>query len=197
MRPRLALVPGEPAGIGPELVVRALRHDFDADITVFGDASALQRAATALGLPLELHHAGDSRGSPRSARIVEIGSPLSQFVVDLLRFPGVLGLAGAVAGTARRGPQATGHPAPGDPARAGTVRRRSDHDEPEPGDDRDPAGGLREDSAVWGGDGARPAADDHVPLVRPDDDPDDMAGWDDFSDAEWLTGPPADNGREA
>ena len=53
MRPRLALVPGEPAGIGPELVVRALQREWDAAPLVFGDATTLQRAATMLQLPLQ------------------------------------------------------------------------------------------------------------------------------------------------
>ena len=52
MRPRLALVPGEPAGIGPELVVRALQRDWDAELVVFGDAATLHRAAAALELAL-------------------------------------------------------------------------------------------------------------------------------------------------
>jgi 4-hydroxythreonine-4-phosphate dehydrogenase len=52
MRPRLALVPGEPAGVGPELVARALQHDWDADFTVFGDAAGLRAAAQALELAL-------------------------------------------------------------------------------------------------------------------------------------------------
>ena len=47
-RPRLALVPGEPAGVGPELCVAALQRDHGADITVFGDRAALERAAGAL-----------------------------------------------------------------------------------------------------------------------------------------------------
>ncbi|MFJ8833556.1 hypothetical protein [Micromonospora aurantiaca] len=115
--------------------------------------------------------------------------------------PGALGLAGAAAVAGVGGPQASGRAAsgadPGDPARAGTVRRPSDRDDDrEPGAGREPAAGLREDDAVWGGDRARPGADDHVPLVRPDDDPDDTAGWDDLSDADWLTGPSADDGRE-
>ncbi|WP_199733050.1 hypothetical protein [Micromonospora sp. BL1] len=116
--------------------------------------------------------------------------------------PGALGLAGtaAVAGLAGPGPQTTGRAAagadPDDPARTGTVRRSGRDDDREPGAGREPAAGLREDDAVWGGDRARPAADDHVPLVRPDDDPDDTTGWDDLSDADWLTGPSADEGRE-
>lgn len=55
MRPRLALVPGEPAGIGPELVVRALQRGWDADLTVFGDRASLAAAARSLDLPLPPH----------------------------------------------------------------------------------------------------------------------------------------------
>ena len=53
-RPRLALVPGEPAGIGPELVVRAAQHRWGADLVVHGDRDTLLRAAAALDLPLHL-----------------------------------------------------------------------------------------------------------------------------------------------
>jgi 4-hydroxythreonine-4-phosphate dehydrogenase len=49
-RPRLALVPGEPAGVGPELCVRALARRHDADLVVYGDADALHDAAAKLGL---------------------------------------------------------------------------------------------------------------------------------------------------
>ena len=77
MRPRLALVPGEPAGIGPELVVRALRQEFDAELVIFGDADALPRAARALSLPLELHRAGEAPASPRSTGIVDIPHPMA------------------------------------------------------------------------------------------------------------------------
>ena len=52
LRPRLALVVGEPAGIGPELVVRALQREWGADLHVHGDIRALQRAADALSLAL-------------------------------------------------------------------------------------------------------------------------------------------------
>lgn len=51
-RPRLALVPGEPAGIGPELCVRALQREWDADFVVHGDGDSLRRAAAAIGLEL-------------------------------------------------------------------------------------------------------------------------------------------------
>lgn len=48
-RPRLALVPGEPAGVGPELCVRALQRDWAADLTVFADRDVLAETASRLG----------------------------------------------------------------------------------------------------------------------------------------------------
>ncbi len=55
MKPRLALVPGEPAGIGPELCVRlAQQPRSDCELLAFGDADALLAAASALDLPLRL-----------------------------------------------------------------------------------------------------------------------------------------------
>jgi 4-hydroxythreonine-4-phosphate dehydrogenase len=72
MTPRLALVPGEPGGIGPELCVRlaqTLRQD--CTLLAFGDAATLGAAAEALGLPLQLlaehetaRHPGDLRLRP-------------------------------------------------------------------------------------------------------------------------------------
>ena len=76
MQPRLALVPGEPAGIGPELVVLAAQQDWDAQLVIHGDAEILYRAASALHLPLVLHRAGDSPESPRSLEIVDIPHPV-------------------------------------------------------------------------------------------------------------------------
>ncbi len=51
---RLALVPGEPAGVGPELCVRVAQRRWDSELVGFGDGSSLLRAAEALGLPLAL-----------------------------------------------------------------------------------------------------------------------------------------------
>jgi 4-hydroxythreonine-4-phosphate dehydrogenase len=53
--PRLALVPGEPAGIGPELCVRlAQRQRSDCTLVAFADPATLAAAADALALPLRL-----------------------------------------------------------------------------------------------------------------------------------------------
>jgi 4-hydroxythreonine-4-phosphate dehydrogenase len=57
--PRLALVPGEPAGIGPELCVRlAQQPRNDCRLLAFADPGTLRAAAQALSLPLQLLEAG-------------------------------------------------------------------------------------------------------------------------------------------
>jgi 4-hydroxythreonine-4-phosphate dehydrogenase len=54
-RPLLALVPGEPAGIGPELCVRLVQAPRqDCHLVGFGDPAAMRAAAQALSLPLNL-----------------------------------------------------------------------------------------------------------------------------------------------
>jgi 4-hydroxythreonine-4-phosphate dehydrogenase len=54
MRPRLAVVAGEPAGIGPELLVRLAQRDTGGDLLAFADPDTLLQAASTLGLPLQL-----------------------------------------------------------------------------------------------------------------------------------------------
>ena len=58
MRPRLALVPGEPAGIGPELCVRLAQRENGAQFVAFADPDTLRHAARALDLPLTLRDPG-------------------------------------------------------------------------------------------------------------------------------------------
>jgi 4-hydroxythreonine-4-phosphate dehydrogenase len=72
-RPRLALVPGEPAGIGPELCVRAAQRVWDADLVAYGGRDTLLRAAEAIGLPLQLISPNDpSAAGPGRLAHVEI-----------------------------------------------------------------------------------------------------------------------------
>jgi 4-hydroxythreonine-4-phosphate dehydrogenase len=55
MIPQLALVPGEPAGIGPELCLRLIQQPrTDCRLLAFADPDTLRAAATALSLPLNL-----------------------------------------------------------------------------------------------------------------------------------------------
>ncbi|HET6782851.1 MAG TPA: 4-hydroxythreonine-4-phosphate dehydrogenase PdxA [Pseudoxanthomonas sp.] len=70
MKPGLALVPGEPAGIGPELCVRlAQQLRSDCTLLAFGDADTLRAAAHALDLPLRLFEAGDTASLPGDLRL--------------------------------------------------------------------------------------------------------------------------------
>lgn len=78
-RPRLALVPGEPAGVGPELCARALAREHDADLVVYGDSDTLRDAAARLGIALHAFESVDisnavsaipGRTDPRNAPAV-------------------------------------------------------------------------------------------------------------------------------
>ncbi len=70
-RPRLALVPGEPAGVGPELCVRAAQRTWDADLVAFADADNLRHVADTLGLPIRFAPA-DSTSAPGILPLFEI-----------------------------------------------------------------------------------------------------------------------------
>jgi 4-hydroxythreonine-4-phosphate dehydrogenase len=68
---RLALVPGEPAGVGPELCVRLAQSPRDYQLVAFGDRATLQAAAAVLGLPLRLL-APDQAGEQPSGKAGEL-----------------------------------------------------------------------------------------------------------------------------
>lgn len=51
---RLALTPGEPAGIGPDLVIQLAQLDQPAELVAFADPELLQQRAQLLGLPVEI-----------------------------------------------------------------------------------------------------------------------------------------------
>jgi 4-hydroxythreonine-4-phosphate dehydrogenase len=63
--PRLAITSGEPAGVGPELVVRLAASPVAADLVAISDADLLLRAARRCGVSLKLE-ADD--GQPRNLR---------------------------------------------------------------------------------------------------------------------------------
>jgi 4-hydroxythreonine-4-phosphate dehydrogenase len=104
MRPRLALVPGEPAGVGPELCVRLAQREQDAHLVAIADPDTLLKAAQALGLPLRLLDA-DNDAAPGELALIPM--PLArasvfgnadpanaQAVIDAL----LLGGSGCLAG---------------------------------------------------------------------------------------------------
>ncbi len=77
MLPSLALVPGEPAGVGPELCVRlAQTPRSDCRITAFADADALHAAARAVSLPLRLLPEGQDAREPGDLCLRPIPHPV-------------------------------------------------------------------------------------------------------------------------
>ena len=51
---RIALTPGEPAGIGPDLCVQLAQREHAVELVAFADAAVLEQRAAALQLPLQL-----------------------------------------------------------------------------------------------------------------------------------------------
>jgi len=64
-KPRVLLTPGEPAGIGPDIVVAVAAQAFDGELVAVADPELLERRAHALGTPVTLHEpdgSGHRRG---------------------------------------------------------------------------------------------------------------------------------------
>ncbi|MGO4890839.1 4-hydroxythreonine-4-phosphate dehydrogenase PdxA [Flavobacterium sp. W21_SRS_FM6] len=53
---KLAITPGEPAGVGPDLIIQLAQQQWAVQLIVFADANMLQQRAALLGLPLVIHH---------------------------------------------------------------------------------------------------------------------------------------------
>ncbi|MDY6955497.1 MAG: 4-hydroxythreonine-4-phosphate dehydrogenase PdxA [Pseudomonadota bacterium] len=77
--PRLALTPGEPAGIGPDLVVQLVQEPFPAELVVVSDPALLEARARQLGLPLAVRRFdADAPPTPQAVGWVTVDAvPLS------------------------------------------------------------------------------------------------------------------------
>jgi 4-hydroxythreonine-4-phosphate dehydrogenase len=110
---RLALTPGEPGGVGPELCVRIAQRDWPAELVAFADPDLLHERAAKLGLPLELiEYRCDAPPAPqRSGTLTVSPQPLAAparpgrldpanaaYVLDSLRRATMACLDGEVAG---------------------------------------------------------------------------------------------------
>ena len=51
---KIAITPGEPAGIGPDLIIKLAQEAWQAQLVVFADRAMLEQRAEMLGLPLTL-----------------------------------------------------------------------------------------------------------------------------------------------
>jgi len=57
---RLALTPGEPSGVGPDILIDLLQQGCEHELVAYADPQLLQQRATQLGLPLILRAPGDT-----------------------------------------------------------------------------------------------------------------------------------------
>lgn len=76
MIPRLALTTGEPAGVGPDIVLQAIMSEWPADLVVLGCRNMLIRRAERLGLPVTFLPYTDGQ----TARL---HGPGSAYLIDL------------------------------------------------------------------------------------------------------------------
>lgn len=74
IRPHLVLVPGEPAGIGPELCVRLAQKGFACHVVVLADPLQLLECAQNLGLPLLIKQP-DARCGPGELAVLPFPLP--------------------------------------------------------------------------------------------------------------------------
>ena len=79
--PRIMITAGEPAGIGPDVILNALHSNFEACITVVGDINVLQQRVTALNLdtrilPIEIN-AAPAQHAPGTVHVLHTPCPRS------------------------------------------------------------------------------------------------------------------------
>ncbi|GAA4889434.1 4-hydroxythreonine-4-phosphate dehydrogenase PdxA [Ferrimonas pelagia] len=109
MIPRIAITPGEPAGVGPDLTIELAQHDWPVELVICADPDLLQQRAKQLGLPLSLRPY--QPGQPAQAQVKgsltiaptplaqpviagELNEANSAYVVETLRFASEHNLAG-------------------------------------------------------------------------------------------------------
>ena len=106
---RIAVTAGEPAGIGPELVVRLAQRPCAAQLVAIADPALLQQAAAALGLPLALTPfvaaatASAHRVGHLFVQAVPLVRPVHAGRLDVANAPAVLAMLTAAADGAERG----------------------------------------------------------------------------------------------
>lgn len=59
---KIAITPGEPSGIGPDLIIQLAQQQWDAQLVVFADGTMLTERAKLLGLPLTLRPFESAQG---------------------------------------------------------------------------------------------------------------------------------------
>lgn len=109
---RIGVTPGEPAGIGPDLVIKLAQQDWPVELIACANADMLQQRAALLGLPLQLR-AYDVNATPQpqtAGTLTIVDFPLAEsviagqlnaangeYVVDTLRYAGERAISGEFA----------------------------------------------------------------------------------------------------
>ena len=77
--PRIAITPGEPAGIGPDIVLAAAREKIDAELVVIADPALLEQRAEMLGLEIDFDQfsPGEETGPHEPGRLKILPAPHS------------------------------------------------------------------------------------------------------------------------
>lgn len=109
MTKRIAITPGEPAGIGPDLIIQLAQQDWSAELVVCADRILLENRAKLLNLPLTLQpYQPDKPAHPQAAGTLTLAPFVtaeevtpgtlneanSAYVLDTLRFASQGNLAG-------------------------------------------------------------------------------------------------------
>ena len=74
IRPTIAITMGDPAGIGPEVIMKALAHadaQANCNALVIGDANRLRKAGKLVGVPLEVDALDDAKDANFSSKAVQ------------------------------------------------------------------------------------------------------------------------------
>ena len=78
---RLAVTPGEPAGIGPDLLISLVQQGHEHELVAYADPQLLRQRASELGLSLALREPGDTPQPLKPGELavipVSIHSPLA------------------------------------------------------------------------------------------------------------------------
>ncbi|MDX3775058.1 4-hydroxythreonine-4-phosphate dehydrogenase PdxA [Chromatiaceae bacterium AAb-1] len=109
---RIAVTPGEPAGIGPDLVIALARQDWPVQLVVCANAELLQERARQLNLPLQLQPYDAAKSAvpqqkgtltvadfPLSAPVIpgQLNAANGKYVVDTLTYAGEKAMNGEFA----------------------------------------------------------------------------------------------------
>ena len=109
---RIGVTPGEPAGIGPDLVIKLAQQDWPVELVVCANASLLTTRAEQLGLPLQLlPYNADATPRPQRAGTLtladfalaeavtpgQLNAANGRYVVDTLSFAGEKSISGEFA----------------------------------------------------------------------------------------------------